>query len=69
MMIGAISAVLRYDVFACLLSALLTKIFGAPLLFFFDGFGGIAPVALPQTSLQTFAIFRSKPGAHLQIPK
>ena len=69
MMFGAISAVLHYNVFSRLLSEIVSKLLGIPLLCFFDDFGSIIPAELANRALATFTAFCSKLGITLKTAK
>lgn len=69
MMFGAIAAVLHYNVFSRLLSELVSKLLGVPLLCFFDDFGAIIPAELVERALATFTSFCSKLGIRLKSSK
>ena len=69
MMFGAIAAVLRYNVVSRLLSELVPKLLGIPLLFFFGDFGSIAPAELAERAMATFAAFCAKLGIRLKAEK
>ena len=69
MMFGAIAAVLHYNVFSRLLSEIVSKLLGIPLLCFFDDFGSIIPASLAEKALSTFTSFCSKLGIQLKEAK
>ena len=69
MMFGAIAAVLRYNVFARLLSEIVAQILGIPILCFFDDFGAIIPAKLVERALATFKSFCFKLGIRLKQTK
>ena len=43
---GAVSAVLRYNCFSRIISVIFNKIFGIPLLAYFEDFGALVPARL-----------------------
>ena len=69
LMFGAIAAVLHYNVFSRLLSELVSKLLGIPLLCFFDDFGALIPRELAKSALDTFTAFCSKLGVKLKLEK
>ena len=69
MMFGAIAAVLHYNVFSRLLSEIVSKLLGIPLLCFFDDFGAVIPLTLAARALSTFTAFCSKLGIQLKEEK
>ena len=46
MLFGAVAEVLHYNFFSRIVAELRTKLFGAPILIFFDDFGSWAPAPL-----------------------
>ena len=69
MMFGAIAAVLHYNVFSRILSEVVSKLFGIPLLCFFDDFGSIIPAEIAKQALNVFTSFCSKLGIKLKAEK
>ena len=69
MVFGAIAAVLHYNVFSRLIAELFTRLFGIPLLNFFDDFGATTPEELVKPALDVFAKFCHKLGISLKISK
>ena len=69
LMFGAIAAVLHYNVFSRLLSELVSKLLGIPLLCFFDDFGSVVPAIIAKEALATFTAFCSKLGVKLKVEK
>ena len=69
MVFGAVAAVLHYNVFSRILSEITTKLFGIPLLCFFDDFGALIPADLAERALGTFTAFCQKLGIKLKSEK
>ena len=69
LMFGAIAAVLHYNVFSRLLSELVSKLLGIPLLCFFDDFGSIIPASISKQALHTLTAFCTKLGIKLKEEK
>ena len=69
LMFGAIAAVLHYNVFSRLLSELVSKLLGIPLLCFFDDFGAIVPASIADRALAAFTAFCTKLGIKLKVEK
>ena len=69
LMFGAISAVLHYNLFSRLLTELVNKLLGTPLICFFDDFGAMVPAELASAALQTFTLFCDKLGISLKLEK
>ena len=69
LMFGAISAVLRYNLFSMILADLANKLFGLSLIFFVGDFGDMIPIALASASLDAFALFCSKMGIPPRMKK
>ena len=69
LMFGAISAVLHYNLFSRLLTELVNRIFGIPLICFFDDFGAMAPAELAPEALHVFTLFCTKLGITLKTQK
>ena len=57
LLFGAEAAVLHYNCFSRLASVIFNKIFGIPLLAYFDDFGALVPKRLCEKDLHTFEIF------------
>ena len=68
-MFGASAAVLHYNVFPRLVTALINRLFGIPLLCFFDDFAALVPQILRTKALQAFATFCSLLGIRLKEGK
>ena len=51
LLFGAVAAVLRYNVFSRISDALFARLFGIPVLSFFDDFGALVPSPLSQKAL------------------
>ena len=54
---GAVAAVLRYNLFARLVTELQTNLIGIPLIFFFDDFGDMLPADLAEAGLNTLTLY------------
>ena len=66
---GAVSAVLHYNVFSRILAEIFTRLFGIPLLSYFDDFGALIPTPLAEKALITFQNFCSYLGVVLKPAK
>ena len=66
---GAVSAVLHYNCFSRLISVMFNKIFGIPLLAYFDDFGALVPARLCERALRTFESFCETLGIRLKVAK
>ena len=66
---GAVSAVLHYNSFSRLISAIFNKIFGIPSLAYFDDFGALVPAVLCDRALATFEGFCETLGIRLKVSK
>ena len=69
LMFGATAAVLRYSVFSRLVTALVNRLFGGPLICFFDDFADLVPRPLGAKSLAAFASFCDSVGIRLKPGK
>ena len=68
-MFGASDAVLHYNVFPMLVTALVNRMFCIPLICFFDDFAALAPHLLGTKALQVFTTFCSLLGIRLKEGK
>ena len=66
---GAISAVLHYNCFSRLLTCLTNRIFGIPLVGYFDDYGVMLPDSLSRPGLSTFNCFCDKLVVILKMGK
>ena len=57
LLFGSVAAALRYNVFSRIVAELFTRLFGMPLLRFFDYFGALLPDSLARVALSTFTSF------------
>ena len=69
LMFGAIAAVIHYNVFSRLLAELTCKIFGIPIVSYFDDFGALLPSPLAKRGLEVFTAFCSHLGITLKKTK
>ena len=69
MVFGAVAAVLHYNVFSRVLAELFTKLFGIPILSFFDDFGALIPGPLAKAALEAFKAFCELLGIRLKAEK
>ena len=66
---GAKAALLRYNAFSRLTTALVNILLGIPLIFFYDDFAALIPAELAQKALATFPTFGSLLGITLKPGK
>ena len=69
LLFGANSAVLRYRCFSLLSAVLFNRIFGIPLVEYFDDFGAIGPGNVARMDLRTLERFCHALGAKLKRPR
>ena len=69
LLFGAVAAVLHYNCFSRLLSVIFNKIFGIPLIGYFDDFGALVPSKLAPLALKTFERFCDILGIQLKVSK
>ena len=69
LLFGATSAVLHYNCFPRLLAVLANRIFGIPLIGYFDDFGALVPADVIRHALSTFERFCNSMGIALKNPK
>lgn len=69
LLFGAEAAVLHYNCFSRLISVIFNKIFGTPLIAYFDDFGALAPKRLCDKALLTFERFCETIGIRLKTSK
>ena len=69
LMFGAISAVLHYNVFSRILAELACRIFGLPMLSYFDDFGALLPAEIAKQGLLTFSRMCTLLGIKLKLQK
>ena len=68
-MFGAISAVIYYAIFPRIIAELTCRIFGTPLVRYFDDFGALLPATLAKTGLEIFTKRRTLLGMSLKPSK
>ena len=69
LLFGATSAVLHYNCFSRLLAILANRIFGIPLIGYFDDFGALVPSKVGRRALHTFEQFCNSLGITLKKTK
>ena len=69
LLFGATSAVLHYNCFSRLLAVLTNRIFGIPLIGYFDDFGALVPANVGRSALRTFERFCNSLGITLKKSK
>ena len=69
LLFGAVAAVLHYNCFSRILSALFNKIFGVPMIGYFGDFGALVPSKLAPLDLWTFGRFYDILGIQLKVTK
>ena len=69
LLFGAVAAVLRYNCFSRLPPAMFNKIFGIPMVGYFDDFGALVPSKLAPLALRTFGRFCGIIGIQLKVTK
>ena len=69
LLFGATSAVLHYNCFSRLLAVLTNRIFGIPLIGYFDDFGALVPANVGRLALRTFEQFCNSLGITLKKTK
>ena len=69
LLFGAASAFLRYNCFSRLLAVLANRIFGIPLIGYFDDFGALVPANVGRHALRTFERFCNSLGITLKKTK
>ena len=57
-MFGSVAAVLHYNVFPRLITVIFNRMFGIPLVFFFDDFSALLPRLLATKGLAVFSLLR-----------
>ena len=66
---GSVAAVIHYNVFPRLITAIFNKTFGIPLICFFDDFAALLPRLLARKGLAVFAGFCESSGIRLKSAK
>ena len=69
LMFGAVAAVIHYNVFSRIISELMCRLFGIPMLSYFDDFGGLLPAKLARQGLSTFSRWCEILGISLKLEK
>ena len=69
LLFGAVAAVIHYNVFSRIISELVCRIFGIPMVSYFDDFGAMLPKQLAQQGLQTFTRWCELLGIQLKKKK
>ena len=67
LLFGAAAAVVHYNVFSRIISELVCRIFGIPMISYFDDFGAMLPEQLAQKEIATFAKWRILLGIGLKL--
>lgn len=69
LMFGSVAAVLHYNIFSRLVTAVFTRLFGIPLICFFDDFAALLPAQLAGKGLAVFTRFCELLGIRLKRAK
>ena len=69
LLFGAVAAVIHYNIFSRMISELMCRIFGIPMLSYFDDFGALLTAAMAHEGLDTFTKWRSLLGIKLKTAK
>ena len=69
LMFGAVSAVIHYNIFSRILAELTCRIFGIPMISYFDDFGALLPASIAKSGLNTFTKWCHVLGISLKTAK
>ena len=69
LLFGAVAAVIHYNTFSRIISELVCRLFGIPMLSYFDDFGALLPANLARKGLVTFTEWCSLLGIGLKLKK
>ena len=69
LLFGAIAAVIHYNVFSRIISELMCRLFGIPMISYFDDFAALLPSSLAASGLDTFSRWCSIMGITLKLKK